>query len=409
MYKKIFFLLIACFVYLQAFAEEPAKDYLYYINLYVEKNYSILAQQEKLNNARWNKISDAGSFLPQISVGHLRNYGTDDGLNEINWSSTLSARQILFSGFSVLNTFLMSGHLEGVEEWTLAYKKLQAAEQGAALYFKCASLNFQAESLNEAVNLMKKRVDELKHREELGKARISEVYSAQAKLAQLKSQLIQTQLDFENALLEFENQCGEKPLSFIFPEVPLDSRASDLIVSDVIKNYPYVKVMEQQLHYYESIASARKGTFLPSISLLADYNLGASNYVSSGPTLKLMANWDVFNGGSRLADTIAAEALVNKAKYELEDVKKAIRTQIIEAMNNYNYSVLKLKELKTYYDFNFKNLKEQQKDYLLGNVNNLDVIQAMMDLKDSKIAYDNGKITAVQNEYVLKLYTGEQK
>ncbi|MBP7792662.1 MAG: TolC family protein, partial [Candidatus Goldbacteria bacterium] len=113
--------------------------------------------------------------------------------------------------------------------------------------------------------------------------------------------------------------------------------------------------------------------------------------------------------GSRLADTIAAEALVNKAKYELEDVKKAIRTQIIEAMNNYNYSVLKLKELKTYYDFNLKNLKEQQKDYLLGNVNNLDVIQAMMDLKDSKIAYDNGKITAVQNEYVLKLYTGEQK
>lgn len=409
MYKKIFFLFIICFIFLNAFAEETAKDYLYYINLYIEKNYSIQSQQEKLNNARWNKIRYLSNLLPHVSIGHLRTYDTEGGLNETSWSSTLSANQILFAGFSALNTFFMAGHLEGVEEWTLAYKKLQVAEQGAWLYFKCASLNSQMESLNEAVDLMQKRVNELKRRENLGKARISEVYSAQAKLAQLKSQLIQAQLEFENSMTEFENQCGEKPVSFIFPDANSITVTPASIINHVVFNFPYIKIMEQQLHYYESIASVKKGSFLPAVSLRADYNLGASNYTASGPTIKLMANWEIFSGGSRLAETIAYESLVTKARYELEDAKKTIKAQITKIINNYNFSVLKLKELKSYYDFNIKNLKEQQRDYLLGNVNNLEVLQAMMDLKDAKIAYDSGRISAVQNGYILEIYAGEQK
>ncbi len=408
MHKKLFFLFIISIVFLsKIIADENIKDYLYYINLYVEKNYSIQAQQEKLNNARWNKISYLGHLLPQVSINHIRTYNTEDGLNETRWNSTLSASQILFAGFSALNTLFMASHLEGVENWALAYKKLQVKEQVSALYFKCASLQAQVESLGVAVDLMQQRVNELKYRENLGKSRISEVFSARAKLAQLKSQLIQTQLDFENSMLEFENQCGEKPSSFIYPEEPLYSISDNPDIKSYVNNYPYIKIMEQQLYYYESLSSIKKGSFLPTVSLLADYNLGSSNYISSGPTIKLMANWEIFSGGSRLAEMIAYESLVTKAKYELEDVKKTIIIQINKVINNYKFSVLKLKELKSYYDCNVKNLKEQQKDYLLGNVNNLEVLQAMMDLKDAKIAYDSGKINAIQNEYILKLWLGE--
>ncbi|MCX8093275.1 MAG: TolC family protein [Candidatus Goldbacteria bacterium] len=406
----LFFLFILQIIFLSNIhSEEGVKDYLYYINLFVEKNYSIQAQQEKLNNARWNKISYLGNLLPQVSINHIRTYNTEDGLNETGWNSTLSASQILFAGFSAINTLFMAGHLEGVEEFTLAYKKLQVSEQAASLYFKCASLYSQLESLNAAVSLMQQRVNELKRRENLGKSRISEVYSAQAKLAQLKSQLLQTQLDFENSLLEFENQCGEKPSSFIYPDEPMFSISDKQNIDDYISKYPYIKVMEQQLHYYESLSTIKKGSFLPTVSLLANYNLVSSNYVSSGPTIKLMANWEIFSGGSRLAEMIAYESLVTKAKYELEDVKKTIKIQFNKVINNYRFSVLKLKELKSYYDFNQKNLKEQQRDYLLGNVTNLEVLQAMMDLKDAKIAYDNGRVLAIQNEYILKLWTGEIK
>ncbi len=407
--KRNFFILIIFFILQLAYSEEPTKDYQYYINLYIEKNYSIQAQQEKLNSAKWNKISYLGNLLPQVSINHIRNYKLDDGMDETNWSSTLSVSQILFAGFSALNTLFMAGHLEGVEEFTLAYKKLQTAEQGAALYFKCASLDSQVISLKEAVTLMQKRVDELKRRENLGKARISEVYSAQAKLSQLKSQLIQAQLELENSLIEFENQCGERPERFIYPEAEPVLKIPDSIIDDTVKNFPYVRVMEEQLHYYESLVSIQKGSFLPKVTLLADYNLGSGNYVATGPAIKLMANWEVFSGGSRLAKTISTESLVTKAKYELEDAKRFIASQIKKVSNNYFYSILKLKELKAYYEFNQKNLKEQQRDYLLGNVTNLEVLQAMMDLKDAKIAYDSGRISALQNQYIFKLYTGDNK
>lgn len=409
MHKKLFFLFIIQFIFLTwVFADESVKDYLYYINLFIEKNYSIKAQEEKLNNARWNKISYLGNLLPQISINHIRIYNTEDGLNETSWNSTLSANQILFTGFSALNTLFMAGHLEGVEEWTLTYKKVQVAEQAAGLYFKCATLASQIASLSEAVDLMQQRVNELKRRENLGKSRISEVYSAQARLSQLKSQLIQAKLDYENAMLEFENQCGERPASFIYPDEPDYLVSDNLDIDNIIINYPYIKIMQQQLQYYESMSSIKKGSFLPTVSLLADYNLGSSNYTHTGPTIKLMANWEIASGGSRLAEVVALESLVTKARYELEDVRKTIRTQFIKVLNNYKFSVLKLKELKSYYDFNVKNLKEQQRDYLLGNVNNLEVLQAMMDLKDAKIAYDSGKITAIHNEYILKLWAGNK-
>lgn len=385
------------------------KNYLYYINLFIDKNNSLKAQQEKLNNARWNKISYIGNILPQASIIHTRTYNMNNNFDETGWNSTLSVKQILFAGFSALNTIFMAGSQEGIEEFTLAYKKLLVSEQAAGLYFKCAALYSQIESLNSAVDLMQQRINELKRRENLGKARISEVYSAQAKLAQLKSQLIQAQLDYENSMLEFENQCGEKPSSFIYPDSPSYFISDTEDIENYVNNYPYIKAMKQQLNYYESVASVKKGSFLPSVSLLADYTLGSSNYKSANPAIKLMANWDIFSGGNNLAETIAAEALISKAKYELEDARKIIYTQIKKAINNYNFSVKKLKELKEYYSFNQKNLNEQQRDYLLGNVTNLEVLQAMMDLKDAKIAYDSGRISAIQNEYVLKLWTGDIK
>lgn len=89
--KKKFFLLISYFFILCClYAEETVKDYSYYINLYVEKNYEIKAQQEKLNSARWNKISYLSNLLPQVSVSHTRTYDMENGLDETGWSSTLT-------------------------------------------------------------------------------------------------------------------------------------------------------------------------------------------------------------------------------------------------------------------------------------------------------------------------------
>jgi outer membrane protein TolC len=117
----------------------------------------------------------------------------------------------------------------------------------------------------------------------------------------------------------------------------------------------------------------------------------------------LSANWPLFEGGSRLFDTISAysreESLRQKRLAMLRDKLYDIKSRV----RDYTASVSITASLKEAYDKSSKSYKLQQKDYRYGMATNIEVIQAMTDMTNVKKALDNAVIAKEKNKILIEI------
>jgi outer membrane protein TolC len=372
--------------------------------LSLAKKYSasLISQQENVNQAGWQKLKAGGAMLPSVAMQFGKQYGYSNS-NFVNggWQTEITADQPIFYGTAKLRqVFLQDSELKK-QEYLLKNSWTLLAERVAQAYYGYASALSDMHNAESAVDLIKKRVIELNGWAALGKSRKSDLYSAEAKVSQLVAQVTAARNNAFNASLALAFVIGQNGGGMLDIDVPeagtLTAAATDADIETLAQNRSDYRSQKEELDAQSRRIEIEQAAFLPQVNLNVSSVLGGSPSAGGGLTALLSAQWPIFEGGARIADNAVALSQKTALEAQTDELLRQITIELKGRYADLQASYESVTELGDAYEKTDKSFKEQENGYSLGAVTNLDVLQSMQDLIDTKTALDREKVIALEN------------
>lgn len=330
--KSKLVLLLACLLAIPCFSLswQEAKD------LTQKNNNELIVSQKQLDNAKWKYNRSFTPFLPQVSFssGMTESLSATTDASSRSYSYGLSASQTLFSGTD--NFFSMQA---AYASWK--YYEFYYAKTSADIIYRLRSAYAGLAVAKEQVDLQKQILELRKNNEALlqmlyqsGKEDRGNYLQAQADLLDAQYNLEAAKRDYDLAKLKLSQLIGAQILSQpmeLSPSLPsaYDRDALVAIAPDIIMS-------KYQLE--SALAGKRDSAkgFLPSVSLSGSMRNTGSVWP---PTLEskswsLSLSYNLFPGGSNIADTILANINYDTAYENLLQKQKDVTYSISSARTN---------------------------------------------------------------------------
>ena len=302
----------------------------------------------------------------------------------------LSATQPLFRGFREFAAIRQSQALVGAQGDDYQNARVQLFKDVAQNFYDVLTLEQDLKNIDEQIGQYQQREKELQDRVRIGRTRPGEVLTVQATISTLRAQVEQarTQLSTARDIFAF--------LSGLPATTPL--RDTEVLPGnlDTLDDYlvgvalrPDVKAAQRRQTAAQENISVARGAHLPSL------DLNANRYLERTGSLENV-DWDVqlaltvpiYSGGS--VQSRVREAQSQKDQAELATTR-ARRLADQEIRSFYQTVVLdrsRLDALEKATDAAKSNYETQRRDYRLGLVTNLDVLQALSTYLENQQALD---------------------
>ncbi|OQA91684.1 MAG: outer membrane channel protein [Elusimicrobia bacterium ADurb.Bin231] len=385
------------------------------VSLTLKQCISFAREKSELLEMRLERINQAGYRLKQARGGRLP---------DIRYQYSLSLREKLSdtSGEGMDSKFVLNQPLYKGSKKTLlidyskAYiekEKLDYLTLARELdievtyaFYNLVRIDSDIANLSNTFKLMTDRLNELSDRVKLGKSRDTEVLSVESQIASLRAQL--------------ETYYGERAkhietLSFLTGVAPDSIAVNDDMppVKDVaplekytglIRHRSDVESARQELLMQTFKTRSAKGSALPGINLSGAWHTHRNGNLS-GVGWETLFSLDIplYQGG--ILKGGLAEEKSRLKEYETM-LSLAIRQAELNIKTLYNDCIASVKQveaLKSAYQKSVENYNLQLRDYRYGLVNNLDVIQTMMSMSDTKLTLDRTLIQAKSDFAVLEI------
>ena len=318
--------------------------------------------------------------------------------------------QTLFSGLREYAAMAASKHQGQAAELQLRHARALLFQDVSNAFYLITSLDAQLANDQMAVELFASRIKELNRFEDLGRSRHSEVVLAESQEAALEAQAeaLKGQIAVARELLSF---LTGKDLSLtrltdklerlhaLDPEESLLARAYDR--TDVESLHKQMLAQEDQVRL-------AKGAWAPTVSFLGDYYLKRMAGLDSIRwDAGITAGLPLFAGGGQLAAVRQAESQVSQARYNFELGLRQARTQIHSRYMTLRAAVSSADAAEKAYLKADESYRLETKEYRLGLVTNLDVLQALNSLVSAKTIFDIDVVQTKLNLLQLKAATEE--
>ena len=368
------------------------------LSLTKENSQTLKAQDEARKQAYQRVIEAKGGMLPNLSYQYYKTYqDTAGGVlpGEVT-TSKAELTQPLFEGFTRLDAFKASKKELNRQEYLYETVNRQLLSNVAGAFYTYAGYESDYKNMGDTIELLGQRVAELNERVDLGKSRPSEVLVVQAAIASLKAQQELSKGDgatsLEN-LAYLTNVASSKVTIFddtqdvAFAEPLDDSLERALTRSDML-------AMMAQIDEQKYLIGIAKGAFSPTLDLDANYYLGRSNttYSNAKWDLTFSLYFPIFQGGVDLAKVREQQSVLRQLEDQRLDLKRTIRKEIQTYWMQLVSAIAQVEALKDAYNKSEESYKLQLRDYRLGLVENIDVLQSMNSLLDSKTSLDRSRL-----------------
>ncbi len=388
---------------ISAFAEEgqPLNLHSCY-QLALKKSEDIAINQEKIKEAEGIFMQSLSTILPKISYDHSVKWqdarSSSSASDEVTEGKFVFS-QPLFSGFKEFAAIASSRHEKKQRELELNYAKLLLFRDVSDAFYFYLKYQQGMEVLEDIHKILTDRLEELKNREQLGRSRESELVSVEAKLRRQEAEMedVSSQKDVASQLLEFLTGTANITL---LDDAPIENELSDISVYLEQSNQRYDVLAQKEAWQLakKAMTIARSGYF-PSVSLDGNrytHREGSSKDNDWDATLSV--DVPIFQGGQTRGDVYRAHAVSNQEELRYLQLKRKALQEVKNAHTLF-LSVLRRQDaLAKAMEADQKNYDLQQKDFQVNLVNNLEVLQALEDLQDSRRDY-----RTIQNE-VKQLY-----
>jgi len=379
--------------------KEPALTLSDCYELALKQSETIAIDAEVIKETEAHFLEAMGTLLPHVSFLSTDNQeekktsgGGGSGLQSLTPSKS-SQRQFvftqkLFSGFKEFAAIAGSRSERGQRENEKKRAEQLLLVDVAGAFYLVMEERDDIRTLQRIKGILMSRIKDLRQREALGRSRTSEVVNAKAQLFAVEAEieLVKSQESVARDLLEF---LVGKPVGEL-------SNSSDHFPALNGEDY-YVSKAEHRFDVNatrcawelaeKNIIVATSG-FLPSVSAQANYYTQRTGFDKD-------VNWDaaltvnvpVFEGTETLGQVKEAMAQARVSELTYMRTKRLATQEIRDSFTQFKNSVSQYRALKKALNAAEANYYLQKQDYQYSLVNNLDVLQAIQTMQDTRRNY----------------------
>lgn len=345
-------------------------------------NISLGADQVYRDNSDFGRVSRAGST---VEDGAGSSGGQGGSLGRSQLVSTIHLTQPIFHGFrnvllaDALKFNQQASELDETRERELLF--LDVAE----LFYQALFFEADIDVFEKTDDVLQQRIKELKEFVNLGKARESEILAAQSELADLRATKERSKgsLSSTKELLAFLVGIPAATFSLNYtPWVGVDQSLSNAISKALERTDLKAHKMRVEATTLNTTAVERERW--PAI------DLESNGYAFEDPDRN--RDWDVllrlempiFDAGRITARADEARAQQKISELNRDALKRSIEREVRVAYSAIDSTKAQASALKELVSTSRRNYESQRKDYSLGVVTNLEVLQAIRTTQDSE-------------------------
>ena len=300
----------------------------------------------------------------------------------------LTANQPLFRGFREFAAVRQSRALVGAQDDDYWHARVQLFKDVAQNFYQVLAIEQDLVSLGEQIDQYQQRTKELQGRVRIGRSRSGEVLTVQSGISTLDAQIEQRKADLGTAREVFAFLSGLPVTTPLHDTemVPMHPGMADEYLARIPLR-PDVKAMQQRQTAAQENVTVARGAHLPSL------DLNANRYLERNGILENV-DWDVqlaltvpiYAGGGVQSRVREALSQNTQAELSLNQMRRQAEQEIRSIHQNVIFDRSQLDALQKATDAAQKNYSAQQRDYRLGLVTNLDVLQAQANFQENQRA-----------------------
>lgn len=370
-------------------------------------------QESKVGFASETYTQAKGSFLPSINLigTHARqdipppNSAARGSQNNVR----INATQPLFRGLREFAGYRSAQAGLRVEEALLQDTRLNLFSTVTTVYYDVLAASTDLNDLKAQLDQTEKRIKDLRDRSKIGRSRKGEVLAAQSQLARLKSQIEAAVETLQTAQQKLALTTGLPPNTELKDDgndspPPVESLAQYL---SILEARPDIEALRQRVASADEGVSIARGAHLPNLDLSANYFLKRQTFPEKSKwDLTLTATLPLFQGGIVQSQVRQASELEKQAELQLALARRTAEQEIRDSHQSLISQLAQLDALKQSVELAEQNTQEQTRDYRLGLVTNLDVLQAMDAYLEAKRNFDRTRYRARQVYWTLQAAAG---
>lgn len=318
--------------------------------------------------------------------------------------------QPLFQGFKSLGALTGTGSLRSEREYTYERAKQLLFLDVADAFYSVLQSEKAYEITGETITLLEDRVRDLSEREKIGRSRKSEVVTAKSRLNTLKANQARLQGEHKVQLRMLEFLTGlnleGRPLELSDGLPPSQPELSRYLNRS--QNRPDVEAARSALKTAKRSIVVAQSQLWPTVSLdHTQYEKREGFQSAIDWDLMLKINVPLFQGGEALGKI--KEALVEKKKSDLS-LSKTSRESETETKQAYDELQSRFDEYEAFdaaLETAEENYKVQKEDYTLALVSNLDVLEALENLNQTRLDFNQVHFQLLKNFRNLQVASGD--
>lgn len=384
-------LLLAGFLPVAGVGEGLSLEETYQLAKKQSESLAIRQQDIKIAEARYRQL--LGEILPNIHALANQRWRNDDystiNQNDSATSRGGSDRTHEFQTALVLQQPIFSGFRDyfaaQAAKQEIVATRYDAGRADELLFQDVAELYHQIKLyqsdqvvLREVEKILKSRIEELQRFLELGKSRESEILAAESAIADSRAMLDLTQglLDASKEALAFLTGVPAQDLELKGEPIPAVHLPLESYLEQGATRLDLKAAAARRDSRVKQLKSAERARW-PRITF------EGSAYPYEDPDLN--RNWDVllnfnlpiFEGGKLDAQIAEQAALLRTQELRLIETRRSVDREIRIAYSDFNTSLARMKSLEKVVEVSRKSYESQRRDYELGVVTNLDVLESI--------------------------------
>ncbi|MBC8385674.1 MAG: TolC family protein [Candidatus Cloacimonetes bacterium] len=327
--------------------------------------------------------------------------------------------QVLFMGGKLINGINIAGKLYHLQEKRFFLVEQEIIFNTIDLYFQTKLAEQVVEIQKDALGFANKYLKQVSDMFEQGLVSEYDLLRARLEVQKLQPEVLESKKNFELIKESFRNHLNlrdeemELTENISLPE--MKEIKLEGAISEALENRVEIELAEINVDVNKVSLRYEKGNFLPTVGLSAEYNYFGQdekkiesndfgNYYQVGVGFSM----PLFTGLSNTAKRVKARHSLKQAELDHQDLQEKIELDVRNSYLQWQANLEKLQTQTDYVQLAEKGLQIAQARYENQVSNQLEVIDAQLQLKSARLSYLNA-IYAVNISYTkLKKALGRE-
>lgn len=312
--------------------------------------------------------------------------------------------QPLFAGGRLAKNVDLARNDRVTQRYLVADATRALREQVITAFYTFAAVDARLTNIRETAQLMTGRIAELRGRARLGKSRDSEVLMTESQASVLLAQYEKSSGDRSTAAetLAFLAAVSPDDISIETDTTTVTGLADvGLYSGRIAQRADILAARQAQVSQSLRVAIAKGGLF-PSLDLTGSwYTLRSGALANVDWEALLRLDVPLFQGGGARGRVAEEQARLRESELAVALVTRQAETLVRTRYEAASSSIKQAAAFAEAFEKAAKSYRMQMRDYQYGLVNNLDVIQALLNMLDVKQGMDAARMQALRDTALL--------